>query len=106
MDAAAAGGVGDDEFDAEGGDLRWRGVGEVLAVAAEGGEGAVEDSAVDGVLPREGPVPVGLGAFVAAFVAEGGFVEMDEVAVEGVEKTLLGMSVLCGRGGLKRGERR
>ena len=81
VDAAAAGAGRDGEVEAEGGDVGGA-VGDGSAVAAHGGWGAVEDGGLAGVLPGEGPVPVGLGAGVAAFFLERFLVEPGEVAVE------------------------
>lgn len=93
LDAAAACCGGDDEVDAEGGEVGGGVVGDEVAVSAHGGFGAVEDGALGGVLPAEGPVPVGLGAFVPALVTKGLFVEVDVVAVEGIEEALVIVSL-------------
>lgn len=85
LDAATSCGGWDDEIDAKGGEVGGSVVGDEFAVAAYGSGRAIEDSAVGGVLPGEGPVPVGLGAFVTAFRAESLFVKVDVVAVKGVE---------------------
>lgn len=58
------------------------------AVAAHRVGRPVEDGGLGGVLPREGPVPVGLGTLVAALVPQGLLVEPDELAVEGEKQTL------------------
>ena len=58
------------------------------AVAAEGEGRAVEDGGFARVFPRDGPVPVGQGAAVAALFAEGFLVEPDEVTVETEEAAL------------------
>lgn len=54
-----------------------------VAVAAHGPFVAVENGAVDDVRVLA-PVPVGLVAFVLAFVAEGGFIGPDVVAMPAV----------------------
>lgn len=61
----------------------------VDAVAAEGSRRAVEKGVAGEVEVIQGPVPVGLGASVAALLNEGRLVEPDEVAVPGEEPTLV-----------------
>lgn len=57
----------------------------VDTVAGEGGVGAVKEGRVQGIVSPLAPVPVGLGAGVAAFVAQGLFVGPGEEAVPGKE---------------------
>lgn len=82
FEAAAAGAVGEGVVGAEDDGA----VVDVDAVAAEGVGPAVEDGAcLRGVGPF-GPVPVGHGAGVAAFVAHFALEDADEVAVPGEEE--------------------
>ena len=78
-DAAAAGAVGE----MVGPDVVIASRGVVDSVAADGVLAAVEERVCANVLWGGGPVPIGLVAFVAALVAQGGFVEVEEVAVPG-----------------------
>jgi len=66
------------------------GLGDLKTVSAHGGCGAVEDGgSLEARFGGLGPVPVGLRAFVAAFVAEGLLILPGEEAVPGEEGTLL-----------------
>lgn len=58
------------------------------AVAAEGQGRAVKDGGVARVFPRDGPVPVGQVAAVAALFTQGFLEEPDVVAVEAEEAAL------------------
>jgi hypothetical protein len=60
----------------------------VGAVAGEGGGGVVEEGG-DGEVGVEGPVPVGDGAIVGAFGAEGGLEEVQVVTVPGEEEAVV-----------------
>lgn len=90
-DTAAAGALGAVEPEVVG-EARDGGVDGLMlhvdAVAAKGGRGAVEKGVVGEVEVVQGPVPVGLGAGVAALLNEGRLKEPDEVAVPGEEPTL------------------
>lgn len=77
-----------DKIDAESGDVRGSIIRNKFAITAHGGGGTVEDGAVSGILPGEGPIPVGLSSPIAAFFAEGFLVDMDVVPVERVEEAL------------------
>lgn len=57
-------------------------------VAAHRPGGTIEHGGLTGVLPANGPVPVGLGPFVAALFAEGFLVEVHVVAVEAEEEAV------------------
>lgn len=65
-----------------------RAVGDHDAVAPHRPGRSVEDRALAGIFPVDGPVPVGLGTLVAAFLAEGLLVEVHVVPVETEEETV------------------
>lgn len=88
LDAAASAGGRDNEVDTECREVCRSVVGDELTVTAHRSTGAVKYSAFGWILPAESPIPVGLGAFVAAFIAEGFLIEVDVVAMKGVEETL------------------
>ena len=89
VNTATAGTRTDRKMEAESSDVR-DAVRDFSTVAAHGVGRAVENGRSVWVFPVDGPVPIGLSAFVAAFLAKGFLIEPDEVAMEVKEETLVG----------------
>ena len=87
LNAAAAGPGWVQVADTEGRHVA-RAVGDVLAVAAKRCHGAVEYRRLPRGIVEECPVPIGLRASIAAFIAQGLLVEPREVAMEEEEYAL------------------